>query len=494
MLIITSRLLANGLAFVGLLLIFRYLGQETYGTIQWSLSLVATINAVADLGFNHAHLKRMSEGRDPSDCVSTFVVTKLALTGSMTLLVLGGVSIWTMMGNTLTDTSMDIILLFVLYHVFHDIAHIATFTFDAKLQSAKAQLSILMDPLLRLPFIVIVALYGLSDTALAFTYVIGGLGFAVTAQVLLMRDGFVWKRPTLFRPYFQFALPIATIIIITVLSENIDRILIGLFWSSASVGSYAAGLRMVEMLSIIGVAITNLIFPFLSKLYAEGRLEEVKEKTAQAERYIAMLALPAVVLLFLFPSQIATLFLGSGAGEVGPPLRFLALAIFLNLLNEVHVSQINAMNRPELAAKLRFLGLAINVGVLLLLVPTSLFGFTTAGLGAEGAAIAKLVEFSALFLMIRFAVFRLAGVVPNHHLLRMVPGALLASGLLYLLGEVWSPAGPIALLMYGLLSLGLFVSLFALSGEVTRRDFDFLLRAINPREMLDYIRSELRRE
>jgi O-antigen/teichoic acid export membrane protein len=112
-------MLTAALAYVGLYFMTRPpLGPEIYGTISYTLAFVATFNAVSDLGFSSAHIKKLSEGGDPDECISTFAAIKLVLTGIMVALTLSSVFVWTtLLGNVLTDTSVDLILLFVFYQV-----------------------------------------------------------------------------------------------------------------------------------------------------------------------------------------------------------------------------------------------------------------------------------------------------------------------------------------------------------------------------------------
>ena len=49
-------MISAALAYVGLYFITRYLETDIYGTVTAAMALVATFNAVADLGFSSAHV------------------------------------------------------------------------------------------------------------------------------------------------------------------------------------------------------------------------------------------------------------------------------------------------------------------------------------------------------------------------------------------------------------------------------------------------------
>lgn len=90
-----SKMISAALAYVGLYFITRYLETDVYGTVTAAMALVATFNAVADLGFSSAHVKRISEGADPDQCISTFAFIKIVLTALMVLVTVVSIFVWT---------------------------------------------------------------------------------------------------------------------------------------------------------------------------------------------------------------------------------------------------------------------------------------------------------------------------------------------------------------------------------------------------------------
>jgi O-antigen/teichoic acid export membrane protein len=490
-----SRALSAGLGFIGLMFINSYLGPDVYGTIAWTLSLVTTFNCIADLGFNFAHVKRVSEGNDLSECVSTFLIIKLILTVTMVMFILTSMFVWTsILGYKLTDTNMDILILFIIYHVFLDIAYIATFTFDALLEAANTQLVLLMDPLLRVPMVIFISVNYLDTTILSFAYAMGGLAAAVLGLTLLAKKGLRMRRPSMFRSYLKFAMPIATITIMAALSVNIDKVIIGFFWASDTVGYYATSERVLELLLMVGLAVSTMTFPAFSKLFANGNLDKVRSLTQKAERYTAMVAFPMVVVLLIFPSQVLVIFFGDSYEPAGQIFQILSIGILLTLLNEIYFSQINAVNRPDLSARLFFISLSVNVVMLLVMVPTTLFGVEMLGLAGVGAAIARTVAIMAMFIATRYVIYKLTGTSFNPRILLIMLGALLTGIVIAILGSLWPMAHWFGLVVYGLLSIGIFAGFLWLLRELKREDVEYFLTVINPREMIRYVRSEMGRK
>jgi O-antigen/teichoic acid export membrane protein len=492
-LMMASQGLTAILSFVGLFFMTRYLSAGTYGTIALAISFTATFNAVADFGFNIAHIKRVSEGKDLEECLSTFVTLKILLIIAMVILSIIFIPVYGYLSHqTITGEGQQIILLFILFYVFYNVAAIATATFDARLKTAKTQISLLADPLIRTPLIILVCLGSRSALDIALCYVIGGLAVAIIALVLLSRERVHWKRPVLIRSYAAFALPYSATIIFAALIMNIDRLVIGAYWGEADVGYFTAALAIVTLLSIIGSSVATLVFPTFSHMNSQGLRKEIAALTNTAERYVSLLTLPIIVLVVCFPTAITSLLLGDNFLPAAESLRILALAIYISLINGTHTSQMNAVSRPLLNAKISAIALALNIALLLLLVPPTFLGVTALGLGPLGAAWAKLITFLALVVITRSVLRSLTGIRSSYRILiHFAAGGLTALALL-VLGQYWAITQWYDLIIFLSVSYGLFAGLMFLTGELGIGDLRFFLNVIDPKEMGSYLRGELR--
>lgn len=482
-------MLTAALAYVGLYFMTRYLGTEVYGTVIWTMAFVATFNAVADLGFGSAHIKRMSEGNDPDECISTYAVIKLVLTGIMVLLTLSSVFVWTsLMGRTLEDTSIDLILLFILYQVLYDLSSIATNTFQAKMEMAKMPLVTLIDPLVRVPLVIFVSLNYMGVMELAYTYVIAALAVVLMAIYLLFRDKVKWKRPVLLRSYYKFALPLLVVTIISAGSANLDKLLIGFFWTSTDVGLYSAPAVFLGVFATISTAVSTLTFPSFSKLHSEGNLAEIRSMSKQAERYIMMIGLPITILIIMFPAEVCLVLLGPLFKDSGKVIGILAVSNLLIMVNAVHSSQIVAVGRPDISARISIFTVVMNVSLLLLFIPGG-FGL---GLNYVGAALALMMGNIASFIIIRYVVWRLTGTSTNVRLsLQLLAGAA-TGALLYAMGMFMSISSWYILVIFGLAAFGIYLVVLAVLKEFTREDVNYFLELINLKKMFSYISEELR--
>ena len=482
-------MLSAALAYVGLYFMTRPpLGPEIYGTISYTLAFVATFNAVADLGFSSAHIKKISEGADPDECVSTFAAIKLLLTGIMVVLILSAVFVWTgPLGNVLMDTSIELIVLFILYQVLYDISSIATVTFQARMEMAKMPLVTLIDPLVRLPLVIMVAMTAGGVMDLAFAYVLGAIAVVVMALYLMFKEGIKWKRPVLWRSYYAFALPLILITIVSAVSASADKLIIGTFWTTVDVGLYTAPAVFLGVFATVSTAVSTLTFPSFSKLHAEGNLEEIRQMSKKAERYIAMIGIPLTLLIIMFPYEVCEVLLGPLFISSGDAIGIMAVTNFLVMLNAVHSSQILGVGRPDISARITIFTVVLNVTLMFLFIPQS-----GLGLNFVGAALALLVGNIVNFSLVRYAVWRLTRTAPNLRLSLHLVAGFATMAVLYVLNIFISIDRFYTLILFGLVAFAVYLPALALLKEFTREDLNYFLELINVKKMFSYIGGELK--
>ncbi len=499
-LIILSKLVSAALFYVGVYFISRYLSRDVYGSILFTSFLIATFNSIADLGLSSAHQKRISEGKDISDCLSTFITGKLFLIGVTLVATVSSLFIWNqVLGETLQgSTSTILVLIFILYYVFVDLASIATATFDARQETAKTQSSFIMEPLIRTPLVILVALarpvnQDMAANYLALAYMIGGMAIFIVAMARLYREHIPLVKPTLFRSYITFTFPLVFLIIAYTLFTNLPTLFVGMFWGSGQVSLYALPLAILNLFAVVGTAVATLTFPEFSKLYGQGDLENMRSATRQAERYIVMITLPALLIIILFPFQATAILFGPDYDGAAIPFQILAIATLLLILTNVYSSHIGAANRPDLSAKLMILTLVVLIVLLLIFVPTSIAGFKLLGLGAIGAAIATMSAMAFNLATTRITVSRLTGAKASWRMALQIPAALIASAVLFSLNSfgIWPMAHWNDMVAYALISYGIFATILYAIRELTREDIVFFISVINPKEMKNYIFSEL---
>ncbi len=488
-LLLVGTMLSALANFIGVYFLTNYLGPSEYGTLVWAIAIMTSLNVVADLGFDSAHIKRTSEGKDQSDRLATYMLVKVILMAIMIVIVASFLLLWPhLSSDTITEGTTSLLIIFTVYFIFFDLATIFTCTFMAREEVARYALIILADPVVRVPLTVYLAVNHASLTEVGLAYVCGSLTMLVMALVVFFRSGLKIGRPNRFKEYFSFAIPISTIAVIITLSTNLDKVFIGLFASKEAVGFYTSAFTLMLMVSAIGSAVANVTFPVFSRLITEGRKDTIRESTYAAERLIALLVAPVIAFCMVFPELILTTLFGSGFAEAAPALQLLAFAFYINMLNGIYFSQIYSFNLPKTAAKINITWFALDIVLVLVLVPSSYLG-----LSLVGAAIAYTVSVGLSSALTRLVTGKLSGSIMNIKIIPITLTAAAAAASILFLQHILPLSGLWGVLVYAPSLLLVYFVLVYGTRLLSKGDIDYLLDVVNPLKLISYVRSEVKK-
>jgi O-antigen/teichoic acid export membrane protein len=271
--------------------------------------------------------------------------------------------------------------------------------------------------LLFIGYFVVIALAGLGALQLSYAYVAGRSTMMIVALFLLRRSEVRWHRPTLVRSYLRFALPVSLTVFCTSIALNINTVFVQWFGARSEVGYFSSGFALLGIFGFIGVAVSTLSFPEFSRLHSTGDTVGIRRITLDAERYISMVGTPVLMVIALFPREIAVLLLGTQFVNAGDPMRFLAIARFISMLGQAGMPPINAVNRPGVLAKIVSFTLVLNIFLLFTFVPASFLGFGMLGMSYLGAALVSVIVASVTLAAVHLTMWRLTGTGFNTRIL-----------------------------------------------------------------------------
>lgn len=524
-LIVTSTFVTRFIGWIGLVVLVKIWGDfapDALGIIGFAISFVALFNVIADLGFSEAHIKRISEGKDLGACIGTYAVIKLILTGIMVTIVFAALFIWkNISGDNFSDaTTESVIVVFIIYHIFANLIQIALTTFAGRKEIAKRQIPQLFEGV-KTPLVILVALAGVNMVGIApavgwpeslqplqqfiADHAIGSL--AMTYVFSIMAEFFValWflrkypiKKPdlALFKSYFAYAMPIMLFSVVGIISLNVDKIMIGFFWTSTEVGYYFAFQNILNIMSILYIAVNTVLFPTISEYHSFNNIPKIKELTNTAERYISMIMIPPLTVVIVFVYPVINILLDRAFLPAASVLLVMMVYIYVFSVNRPYGTLIRGMNRPDLTVKIA-LGICIsNIVLNFLFIPKDgVLSF--AGInGPTGAAVATTIATLGSFFGLRIAARKLSGIqLLQTHAIRHIIAGLVMGGVLYYLGyqiSLFPVINWYHLLMFSGLGLAIYLSVLFVLREFNKDDLNFFLDILRPREMLKYISSELK--
>jgi len=250
----------------GLFIIFaaRLLGASEYGVFSYALGLAGFFTLFADLGINSILTKEAS--REPERSSFHFATSfwiKIFLVFFAVLLIIFVAPYFSKI------ESIKTLFYFVaLLTIFDNLREFFNAYFRAK---EKMEFEALVNVSMNIAIAVIgaIVLYH-SQTAKAVT-----ISYVGSAGIGLLIAGFIIQKEfkkiisafdkKLIQPIMKAALPIAIMGFLGVFMLNIDIIIIGWFRSTADIGLYSAGQKIVQLLYTMPVIIAGALFPALSR-------------------------------------------------------------------------------------------------------------------------------------------------------------------------------------------------------------------------------------
>ncbi len=525
-LIVSSQFFARFLGWIGLFILAKLWGShapEALGYIGFAMAFLTLFHLVAKFGFLEAHVKRISEGKDLGSCIGTYASIKILFTGIMTLSVVVGIFLLQLLFQEqfLDEPSKSIIYIFLIYYIFLNLKEIPLQTFSGTKEIVKRQITWTTENIIKIPLIILVALAGVSAVgispivtwpqflqplqqfiadhatgSLAMTYVFGCVASLIVGLWLLRK--YPIKKPSwkLSKSYLSFGIPITIISLIVIISINIDKVMIGYFFTQTEVGYYWTVQQISEVIIIISTALGVVLFPTLSEYHATNNFKGLTQTTHQAERYISMVTIPLIVLIIIFAKPIIYFMLSSSFISAWPVLIVVAIYTFILAIMQPYSSLIAGMNKPGVAAKIGITMCTVNIVLNYLFIPKggvlSSFGID----GAVGAAIATLISVLIGLFGFQLSAKKMTNMkILNSHIPRHIIAGVIMGTILYYSSKQFIPAvyWHHLILLSGT-GIALYFGIIVILKEFNKKDFDFFWNMTHPKKMMKYIRSEMKTE
>jgi O-antigen/teichoic acid export membrane protein len=486
------------IGWIALLFVARKMGASALGEFSYALSLVGGFTFLAFFGFRMAHVKRISEGLDLGKCIGTFLSIRLVLISFMLLVFASCYWFWTgYLGKQIYDIQTPgLLLTIVLYYIVFLALGVMTATFSGLRQSARVAIPNIVGTSLRSFLFIATALLGWGVIWLARSYLIGII--VITLFSLWYFRDYPVSKPDkeTFNSYRSYALPVAAASIFVVFKQYLDKIFIGIFWSEYQVGLYFGVQRIAIFIGILALAVEEMLFPAISKLHSSRKSQKVQLLVHDAERYVAMVCMPLVVMTIVWSSEIIEVFISREFLPASTILKLLALAALIRVVNRPWSVALRGSDRPDLTSLVNILAASLSIILMLFLVPKSIphLGLNDLpGLGGEGAALSLLSSEIFLGISLRILCYLHLKILPRPIFFAQLFVAVLVGFLMWqiqsnILVDRWYE-----LFLFSAFGGFLFIFILASIGGFTLKDFRFYQNALNPKEMTTYIGEELKR-
>ena len=487
------------IGWIALLFVARKMGASAIGEFSFALSLVGSFTFIAFFGFKMAHVKRISEGLDLGKCIGTFLSIRLFLISVMLLTFIFSYWFWTdFLGKEIYDIQTPgLLLTVVFYYIIFLIVGVMPATFSGLEQSARVAIPNIVGTTIRSFIFIAAALMGLGVIWLARAYLIGVILVGIFSY-WYFRDLPISKPDSdTFNSYKIYALPVAAASIFGVLRQYIDKIFIGIFWTEYQVGLYFGVQRIALFIGTMALAIEGMLLPAISSLHASKKENEIRTLVHDAERYVAMVCIPLVVMTIVWSSEIILVFISKEFIPASNILKILALVALVRVLNRPWSVALRGSDRPDLTSILSILCSILSIILMLILVPKRIpqLGLENLfGLGGEGAAYAVLMSEITMGLSLRILCYRYLDILPKGNFFVQTSVALLVGIIMWQVQEVITVERWFELFFLSGLGGLLFICILSMLGSFTQKDFNFFWNTLNPKSMRKYVGEELKRD
>jgi len=282
--------------------------------------------------------------------------------------------------------------------------------------------------------IVIFLVFGFKEEGAVWSYVIGIIVCAVLMVYFLEKKVFpvVKKGLVSFRAsqtLLGYSWPLIMVEIANPIISWTDSIILGFYFSTATVGIYSISITTASLLLIFFTSFSVIMFPMMAQHFARKEFKLMKEQYQITTTWIVTLTLPIVIICFIFPEQILTLFYGYEFSKGATVFRLLTAAYLITIVTGPMGAVILGTGRTKMSMFNVMSSAFLNLGLNLYLIPK---------MGMLGAGIASATSFVYLALLRTGEIYYLTRIQPfNRRFVKPIIATVVSLGALLIVTQLF---------------------------------------------------------
>jgi len=389
--------LAGLVGYILRVILARNLGVEEYGLFFAVFVFVNFFNVIRDLGFNSALIKFISEynaKKQPSKMKSVLMMIlsfKLAITSVLivVLFFLSGYLAQHYFRNSLAGPILKLLLIMLFFENFYIVA-MNTF------KGMQNMFMAFMMDLVKITYLTITVLLlfyfdlGIFSPAIAYMTV-----FIVMSAVfctMLARYPFFKEKTefssSIFKKILMFSIPATFTVAATKIVSDLDTLMLTYMDTLAAVGIYQVVLPTALLFIMFSDAISEVLFPLSSELYAKNEKEKLASGIREIHKYLFLITLPVFFALVLYSKELIGAVFGAEYALGYVAFQFLLTGILFMTLAKINTIVLTGIGMPQKVTLMVIYSAVLNFALNLVLIP--LFSI-------NGAAIATAASYMLVF-------------------------------------------------------------------------------------------------
>lgn len=369
-----SQVLLTLFGFLSTMYFSHTVGASTLGAYFVFTAYYGIITLFGDAGFGGAVVKRISEGKDPEEYFSAFVVLRIILLSAS----ISGLFILRPYLADLNEAGVfPWLAIALIVGLFSNIVGNGIYGLN---KVGVYQIEGMLNNLSRIFFQVIAVFIGFGIAGL-----VGGFVFGLLAEGIF-GCYFLELKLKPFRLYHLKNLLSFSFWIFLVYGGNLvfnyaDIIMIGYFMQNADVGIYRVAFQMASITSFITIVVKVVMYPKISNWSTNGKLDMVEFSLTEGFTYSLAFAVPILTGGLLLGDKMLYFFYGEDFMSGITSLYTLFLVQLINIFMFLQTTYLNGLDKPKKAFKVTLIAATANIVLNILLIPV---------LGIFGAALATL--------------------------------------------------------------------------------------------------------
>jgi len=372
----------------------RILGAAEYGKFTFALSFVSLFVVFCDLGLGPIITREFSREKGKKEDFSAILSLKIILSfGALLLMFLSSFFI------TSNSDIRSIIWILAVFAIIDNFPQIIYALSRARQKMQYESLARIFQVLAITAAGFFVILRFPSVKSLSFAYLFAGVGSLFVVLLVFHFKFFPLRiilKPSIWKKFLAMSWPIALAGIFSTIYGQIDLVMLGHWGQITQAGWYGASYRIIGIVLIPGVLISQSFFPVLSTFF-KGSKEKLQKGFDKFMEVMIFLSVPlAVGGVALAPKIIDWIYDPSYLPAVWAFQILLVMVVITYLLYPLS-SILIAANQQKKAFWITLIGAIVNIILNLILIPKfSLYG----------AAWATLITYVILLLLVLATIIR----------------------------------------------------------------------------------------
>jgi O-antigen/teichoic acid export membrane protein len=277
--------------------------------------------------------------------------------------------------------------------------------------------------------------YGIFGAVLSLL-IIRTILFLIMGYLIISKIGVKIPNFSRLREYMSFSLPTLPSALSAWVTSSSDRYVIGFFMGVAFVGFYSPGYAMGSIIGMYIGPLAFILFPVLSKMYDENKMNEVELHLKYSLKYFLMLAIPSAFGLSLLSKPVLTILSTPEIASQGYLITpFVAVSAVLFGVYVVFSQIITLVKKTKITGVIWIIAAILNLGLNIIVVPY---------MGILGAAITTLIAYMLAFVLTTYYSFKYFKFDIDFG---FILKSILASIVMSLVIIEWNPVGALNILI-----------------------------------------------